>query len=157
MEGETGDRDIDGGSAAARGSGGEGATNRLQDEREDIAGDEDPIIGLRRKTGMFGPEVKDSWRRSISTNQRNGLLGNLDVHLVQSNVYPCRVKGRAERYADCQMREKRISRATLPKFGLIALLSFHPINDSPRTPSARHEPHSQEEKKRQNKRKSKAY
>lgn len=61
LEGEAGDGDVDGGVGAARGGGGEGAADGLEDEGEDVAGDEDPVVGFGREAGVLGAEVEDSF------------------------------------------------------------------------------------------------
>lgn len=63
LKGETGDGDVDRGLAAAFGGGGQGAAEGLKDEGEDVAGDEDPVVGFWGETGVFRAEVEDSWKR----------------------------------------------------------------------------------------------
>ena len=60
LEGETGDGDVDGSLAAAGGLRGEGAANGLEDEGEDVAGDEEPVVEFGGETGVLRAEVDDA-------------------------------------------------------------------------------------------------
>lgn len=60
MEGEAGDGDVDGGAGVAFGGGGEGAADGLEDEGEDVAGDEDPVVGFGPEAGVLRAEVEDA-------------------------------------------------------------------------------------------------
>lgn len=60
MEGEAGDGDVDGGIGAAVGGGGEGAADGLEQQGNDVAGDEDPVVGFWGETGVLGSEIEDA-------------------------------------------------------------------------------------------------
>ena len=60
LEGETADGNVNGGAAAPRSSAGEGAAEGLQDEGEDVAGDEDPVIEFGGEAGVLWTEVDDA-------------------------------------------------------------------------------------------------
>ena len=60
LEGEAREGDVDGDFAAARRDGGEGAAAGLEDEGEDVAGDEKPVVEFGGEAGIGGAEVDDS-------------------------------------------------------------------------------------------------
>lgn len=65
MEGETGKGDVDSVVAVACGCGGEGATQGLEDEGDDVAGNEDPVVEFGREAGVLRTEVIHAvWGRS---------------------------------------------------------------------------------------------
>lgn len=60
LEGEAGEGDIDRDVGVARGDSGEGAAAALEDEGEDVARNEEPVVESGRKAGVGGAEVDDS-------------------------------------------------------------------------------------------------
>lgn len=60
LEGEAGEGDIDRDVGLAGGDRGEGAAAGLEDEGEDVAGDEEPVVEPGREAGVGGAEVDDS-------------------------------------------------------------------------------------------------
>ena len=60
LEGEAREGDVNGHLAAARRDGGEGATASLEDEGEDVAGDEEPVVEFGGEAGIGGAEIDDS-------------------------------------------------------------------------------------------------
>lgn len=60
LEGEAGEGDVDRDVGLAGGDRGEGAAAGLEDEGEDVAGDEEPVVEPGRETGVGGAEVDDS-------------------------------------------------------------------------------------------------
>ena len=63
MKGEAREGNVDGGFAAASGDRGEGAAAGLEDEGEDVAGDEEPVVEFGGEAGVGGAEVDDSVQR----------------------------------------------------------------------------------------------
>ncbi len=60
LEGEAGEGDVDCDFGVAGGGGGEGAPGGLEDEGEDVAGDEEPVVESGLEAGVGGAEVDDS-------------------------------------------------------------------------------------------------
>lgn len=61
LERQTGNGDVDGGVASTVRSGGQRAADGLQDQGEDVAGDEDPVVEARPETGVLRTEVDDTF------------------------------------------------------------------------------------------------
>ena len=66
LEGEAREGDVDGPFVSAGRGGGGGAADGLEDEREDVAGDEDPIVEFGGEAGVFLAEVADTVRGIVS-------------------------------------------------------------------------------------------
>ena len=101
MEGETGEGDVDGVAAVARGGGGEGAAQGLEDEGDDVAGDEDPIVELGGEAGVLRTEVVDAvfgkGQRTVFFKFVKG--GN--PHLRERDIDGCRVEDWGDCDTDC--------------------------------------------------------
>lgn len=60
LEGQAGDGGVGGDFGIAGGEGREGAAAALEDEGEDVTGDEEPIVEFGREAGVGGAEVQNS-------------------------------------------------------------------------------------------------
>lgn len=66
LEGEARERDVDAGLGGAGGSGGERTAGGLEDEAEDVGGDEDVVVELRgAEAGDGGGVALDSGARQL--------------------------------------------------------------------------------------------
>lgn len=83
----------------------EGAADGLEDEREDVAGDEDPVVEFRGEARVFGAEVDDAVGTPIGQcglgGKEGGVRGVLGLsHLGEGEVDCCCVPDGAEGDAD---------------------------------------------------------
>ena len=79
MEGETGEGDVDGIAAIARGGGGQGAAQGLEDEGDDVAGDEDPVVEFGGEAGVLRTEVVDAVLRKGQPKTSSDLMKGWEV------------------------------------------------------------------------------
>lgn len=101
MEGETGEGDVDGVAAIARGGGGERAAQGLEDEGDDVAGDEDPVIEFGGEARVLRTEVVDAvlgegQPRVVFKFEKGG-----NPHLRERDIDGCRVEDWGDCDTDC--------------------------------------------------------
>lgn len=88
LKGETGNRHVDSRSVATGGTRGQRSANGLEDETEDVAGDENPVVEFGGEARVFRTKIDDdSGERQVDCGREKGWTkGDADYRILVSGI-----------------------------------------------------------------------